>query len=457
MTHIPQALRQKYLFHATDISNLESVLTHGLLSPAAQKSHGLTPARIPYIHQDPNLNNPTLDGHTKEEYVTFYFSRFNPMVFGAVNSKTYDQSSTIYLCLSINKMAAPDTLFTASATNSPEFPALQSDLSRLDLLDWEAIGSTKWHFPTDPATHPQMAEALFLNRVSPTDLDFIIVFDETAKEIVETKLSVLGLNPPCPIVAATDPTRTPADCYFRKITMKGREKESIITGPIALRHDFTQSIKDIIATRHSAKRTTFAFADIEDTVSHIRACFGCLPELKGIEHLATTNAHHWQNVGDHSISVAENVRHTEYYLSADHHTRNLLELASYLHDIGKGPTGKWADGKFGIYPDHPADSIPMMRRILSEDIERLSDEDVRTLMLLVTYHDIAGETISKGRNVSEIASVVETENEIDMLFAISEADISAIKREWREGFIERKPSLKKEIMAFWPQQSPLID
>ena len=99
----------------------------------------------------------------------------------------------------------------------------------------------------------------------------------------------------------------------------------------------------------------------------------------------------------------------------------------------------------------------MMRRILSEDIERLSDEDVRTLMLLVTYHDIAGETISKGRNVSEIASVVETENEIDMLFAISEADISAIKREWREGFIERKPSLKKEIMAFWHQQSPLID
>lgn len=54
------------------------------------------------------------------------------------------------------------------------------------------------------------------------------------------------------------------------------------------------------------------------------------------------------------------------------------------------------------YIDHPADAIPMLKRILTEEIESVSDDEIRRLCMLVVYHDIIGDCLLKERESSKL-------------------------------------------------------
>jgi hypothetical protein len=69
----------------------------------------------------------------------------------------------------------------------------------------------------------------------------------------------------------------------------------------------------------------------------------------------------------------------------------------------------------GAYPDHPADAVPMLLRILTEEIESISDEEIRQVCMLVVYHDIIGDCMEKGREKQQVADVIESEDDLDML------------------------------------------
>ncbi|MEM5667924.1 HD domain-containing protein [Bacillus cereus] len=77
--------------------------------------------------------------------------------------------------------------------------------------------------------------------------------------------------------------------------------------------------------------------------------------------LETDNKVHSDNVSDHTIKVVNNLEDNEYYRNLSENDKKLVKLSAYLHDIGKGPKSKWKDGIQVAYPDHPADSIPMLK------------------------------------------------------------------------------------------------
>lgn len=115
--------------------------------------------------------------------------------------------------------------------------------------------------------------------------------------------------------------------------------------------------------------------------------------------------------------------------------------------MGKGPASKWENGQMkSAYLDHPADAIPMLKRILTEEIESVSDDEIRRLCMLVVYHDIIGDCLLKEREKQQIADIIENEDDYDMLSAISIADSTSINDAWGRMISKNAPDMKVEVM-----------
>ena len=117
-------------------------------------------------------------------------------------------------------------------------------------------------------------------------------------------------------------------------------------------------------------------------------------------------------------------------------------LSAYLHDIGKGPKNKWYKGEQIVWPDHPAEALPMVERILSDEIENIDTWEVKRIVFLVAYHDLLGEIAKggdkyfnyNGRSIDELRKLKLSNDEFKDLKILSEADIEAINHEWLENF-----------------------
>jgi UTP:GlnB (protein PII) uridylyltransferase len=136
----------------------------------------------------------------------------------------------------------------------------------------------------------------------------------------------------------------------------------------------------------------------------------------------------------------------DYYNEAKEKDKNILKLSAYLHDIGKGPKSKWKDGKQPAYPDHPADAPEMLERILVEDFKEISEYEIKKICILVTYHDLIGEIIGKGRSMQQLIDIIENEKTLEMLATLNFADVSAINRLWRAEYRNKIEDLKTEVL-----------
>ena len=72
----------------------------------------------------------------------------------------------------------------------------------------------------------------------------------------------------------------------------------------------------------------------------------------------------------------------------------------------------------------------MLKRILTEDIGGLSEESVRKIVTLVTYDDLIGDIVARDRDEKQLVDIIKNENDLQMLIALSKADMSAINPEW---------------------------
>jgi len=187
----------------------------------------------------------------------------------------------------------------------------------------------------------------------------------------------------------------------------------------------------ILEKRAINKGVVKRFKNISDALKVLKDDFCAIPELAGIYELKTDNRIHDNNVSDHTKQVVSNlIPKNKYFDNLTDGDKEIILLSAYLHDIGKGPKSKWKNGIQYVYPDHPADGLSMLGRIMIEDFEELSNDQIKKICLLVGYHDLIGDILEKDRSTEELINLEINSNELNMLVALTIADVTAINFMW---------------------------
>jgi hypothetical protein len=441
---IPQEHTGRFFYHFTHLKNLDSILEHGMLCTNIKTSKGLDHENIAAESiQDRRKEMDVTCGPMGKvhDYIPFYFTTRNPMFLGVINSKNVDQEMLIFLAIPIQKLLESNVVFTDASANTTIAPNFYSDAADLDKLNWNEIDSTSWGSKNDALRHQRMAEVLVHEQVPLDWISNVIVWNKSFLEYTEERFKKYELTPK----VQYEPLAKKF-FYYTKWAIQNRSDETLVTGPHFLNLLLKNLQKKILAKREN--REIYTFETIDKTLEAISKDFCSLEELKGIYKLETINDVHDENVGDHTLKVVGNLDQFDYYKNLSDSDQMIVKLSAYLHDIGKGPASKWKDGKQPAYPDHPADSLKMLERILSEEIKTLSDDDIRKICLLVGYHDILGDIVGRNRKKSELFSVLENENDLNMLIALSLADIKAIRRDWYYNLSAELPNIVKEFKQY---------
>ena len=83
---------------------------------------------------------------------------------------------------------------------------------------------------------------------------------------------------------------------------------------------------------------------------------------------------------------------------------------------------------------------------MAGEIQDISEDSIRRICLVVVYHNIAGDCMLKGREAKEMAEVICDEEDIDLLIAMSLADVQSLNSTW---YLQMKycyGSLKKNLI-----------
>lgn len=443
---IPDKYKGKYFFHFTHIENLDSIVKHGLLSTNEKNKQGIEHKNVAsetIQHRRSEMSVTCSPNGNVHDYVPFYFNSKNLMLLSLLNSKNVDQLFIIFIAISIDKIAEANVVFTDASANTSNPPNFYTNPDHLDKLDWNAIDKRSWKKSTDEERHKRMAEALVFEKVPFDWIDSIIVWNDNTKNKVIDIFKNGGILPPKISFEPFDSNNNRYYFFFTKFAL-GRPNETLVTGPYQLQKRCFATINSIVEKRKQSNNHNTLFENIEDALNQIEDNFCAIEELEGIYELETDNKVHNENVSDHTIKVVENLDNN-YYNDLKESDKNIVKLSAYLHDIGKGPKSKWENGIQKAYPDHPADAIPMLERILTEDFKTLSEYEVRKICLLVVYHDLVGEILGKERSKQELLDLDIDENELNMLIAISLADVFAIGDSWSFSLSMKLPDFVKDI------------
>lgn len=438
----------KYVFHFTDLRNLDSIVKNSLLSTNEKKRLGIKHHNI--ANQTIQARRDEMDvtvgpGGKIHDYVPFYFSSINPMLLSLLNHKNCDQNLIIYLCINIERLDKDDAVFTNSSANTNTPPIFYDDLTHLDELDWDLILSRKWKMESDDAKHKKMAEALIHTKVDIREIEAIVVYNKGVKKEVEKVFKQNGLKAP-DILFEHDYKIRKYGFYYTKFFFDNRKNETLVIGPQTLLYMYEELLKEVKEARRVNKKE-YHYKTIGELVEALNQDINSLPEMRDAVKISQNYPPHNDTVGNHTKKVVAEILKSNYYINASSQVKNVMLLGAYLHDMGKGPASKWKNGEMtSAYLDHPADAIPMLKRILTEEIESVSDDEIRRLCMLVVYHDIIGDCLLKEREKQQIADIIENEDDYDMLSAISIADSTSINDAWGRMISKNAPDMKAEVM-----------
>jgi putative nucleotidyltransferase with HDIG domain len=437
---IPKEHSHRYFYHFTHLDNLDSILKHGLLCTRRKEELGLAHTNVASegIQERRRAMEVTCGPKGNiHDYVPFYMCTRNPMLLSVVNSKNVDQQFIIFLKLPLDRILGKDVVFTDASANTAIPPHFFDSPACLSNLDWAAIDSLRWSCESDDERHRRMAEVLIYDTVKITEISHIVVWNDSFQAKVEKTFKKYGIDPPR--------ITTDSRHHFTKFMIRGRDNESLITGPYFLKQTFKSIVSKTMKKRkeNEGDQRDFKFKSISQAVKKIKKDFCIIPELEGIFELETINAEHSENVSDHTLTVVKNLEKLEGFNNLPKADKDILVLAGYLHDIGKGPASKWKTGRQPAYPDHPVDGLIMMERILIEDFEEVSEDEITILCMLVAYHDLIGEIIGKGRDIHQLIDIIKTERQLTLLSLLNEADVAAINEEW--------------LMNYWLEVDSVLD
>lgn len=434
---IPREHKGRYFYHFTHIDNIPSIVEcGGLLSTNIKNRENIGHHNIANMSIQSRRSEMQVTagpGGVVHDYVPFYFATVNPMLLGLLNRKLVDQPYICFVAISIEKLLDERVVYTNASANTINSPDFYDDPKDLYQLEWELIDSRHWGEGSEAEKHQRMAEVLVYGKVPLDWIECFIVFNNFAKKKIEDSFKNARVH--CPNISYEPFCNR--YFFFTKFFFAGRENETLVTGPIQLREIYLNTIDTIIDNRQKGSYRNAPFYAIEHALMEIERDFCIIPELGGIYELQTDNIFHQETVSRHTIRVVDNVKDTVYFNQIGERWKNVVLFAAYLHDIGKGPREKWEKGIQQVYRDHPVDAMPMLVRILSEDIRDISDQEIRRVCLLVAYHDLMGDIIGTERDVNEMLALELNIKDLNMLAALSEADIRAIGVDW-EWNIEEK-------------------
>jgi hypothetical protein len=433
---VPPEFQHIEAFHFVHLDNLESLVPHGLLSCNEQLRRKIAHRSIALAgiqHRRATMAVTAGPGGVVHDYVPFYFCKRSPMLLHVLNAKNVDQQLLAYLCLPITIIEHQACVFTDSSANRNDPPNFFDDPARLDKLNWPEINSLKWKSASETLKQQKMAELLVHARLEFAAIPRIVVWNDSIADIVRKILDDCGCRHP---EIGFDSRH-----YFTKYP--SNTLESLVTGPYFIQRDYRDTVKRTLDGINKAKKPTFP--KLHALRDALRNNISCVAEMAELEGLFTSNPMHGDHLGEHTRIVVAKLLGLPEFKALGPTDQLLTELGAYFHDVGKGPKARWASkgGKYAVDPDHPLAALPVLERILTQDVGEMKPRSARVLCKLVCYHDLVGDILGRNRDEAQLIDIVDDERELDMLIALAKADVLAVRPDWWDDAAAR--SLRERV------------
>ncbi|EPB3885883.1 DarT ssDNA thymidine ADP-ribosyltransferase family protein [Escherichia coli] len=437
---VPVHHRTRNAYHFTSVDNLESIIDNGIFSTNQKVVRGITHVNVAeegIQQRRAQMLIPGTNDRCVHDYVPFYFAKKTPMQLSVLHKKNVDQQAIIYLSVSVLSLETRQgAYFTSASANTiipPRFFSGNNQSDQLDTLDWQTIDNNGWRYD-DAQKNRKMAELLLPDHVPLCEINRIITWNPYVSNYVREIFQRKGVVPP----TITDGG---GEHYYCE---PGNWTASLVTGPCMLKYFFDDAVSFVASFQRLVRPK---YSTLGGALNAIHLSFTAIKELQDIDGLGANYGPHNEDVGSHSRRVAQLVVNSPEYHQLDPIHREVLELAAYLHDIGKGPKTRWANHFMDkADEEHPKKSLPMLKRILTEDLPALPYDIIRKIIMLVTYDDLLGEIVAKGRNKSQFFDIITSPEDINMMVALSKADIGSLNPIWLAQVVEGIDVLRDEAL-----------
>lgn len=427
---VPAQHAHRHIYHFTHMDNLPGLLKTGLLC----NNHAEFPAGSCRSIAEEGIQErrARMDvscgpGGKVHDYVPLYFGSLSPMLLAVVNKKNVDQYNILYFEFSISLLEEENVVFTDASANTIAPPNFYSDPAELTRLNWTEIDSLKWSSADETLRHQRMAEVLVHSSLPLETARRVIVWNKDIKKQVEKIVSKTGAA--FPPIEFESPDRRH---YFLNFLSPDPEerKQSLVTGPQGMAARYRRACREIAAKR--GQREDAPFETPKKLLQALRDEFGSLPHTAELIGLKSANGIHKHTVDVHTLDVVARLRALPEFDKFESEVQDRIELAAFLHDIGKGPKARWAgnEGLQKVDPNHAVRAMPMMVEILTEHVGKVRQENAEFITKLVCYHDLVGEVLGKDRDEQQIVDIAESKLELKALFALGKADATSLVDWW---------------------------
>lgn len=424
---IPPHHQGRYAYHFSHIDNLPGLLRTGFLSnhhPDFPTHSHRSIAAAEIQARRAAMVVTCSPGGSVHDYVPLYFGARSPMLLGVINAKNVDQMDILYFEFPIDLVRRANVVFTNASANTAIPPDFYGTPADLDRLNWAAIDSKSWGNPDEIFRHQRMAELLVHNHLEILDATRCVVWNEDTKARVKRIVSEAGV--PFPPVEFESRSR-----YHWFTNFQENKKSSVVAGPREIAIVYRATCEEI-AKERGKYAVTAPFKNMRELLTNLRADFSCLSHTAELVGLKSENGVHKRTVDIHTQEVVNKLLTLDEYDLLDDDQKHLVQLGAYLHDIGKGPCSRWVSngGLQKVDPNHPVGAMEMMVDILTKQTGNISQTSTEILTKLVCYHDLVGDVLGHGRDEQQIVDVVSDEGELNMLFALCRADVTALVPLW---------------------------
>jgi hypothetical protein len=425
---IPTTHAHRYIYHFTHIDNLPGLLQKGFLC----NNHPDFPAEECLSIAEPGIQQrraemvvPCGPGGMVHDYVPRYFGARSPMLLAVVNKKNVDQHEILYFEFPIALLEQENVVFTDASANTEIPPNFFVDPAELKNLNWTEIDSLKWGSAGDLLRHQRMAEVLVHSQLALKEAKRVVVWNTHMKKRVQEIVGAANVPFP-PIIVADRWDRH----YFLKFTEEQEKRYSVVTGPRVVASKYFAACQAMLKSSDKSEKPLFM--NMTQLLEKLRADFACVPQTAELVGLKSENGIHKETVDVHTVHVVNNLKDLKEFKNLNPKNQEMVELAAFLHDIGKGPKSRWANngGLQKVDPDHAVRALSMIVEILTKSVQQIEQHSAEILLKLVCYHDLVGEVLGKGRNEQQIIDVAQNKSELDMLFALGKADATSLVEWW---------------------------